>query len=163
MPSIRFNGFLNARLASLATDGGFARCITGSTRLRRWSKRRSVKRWSPSYSLYRENADRFAAFRWKLQRPGDSCPSVGWRGPTKHYLQTGIEKGISIMLVLTRKNQESVVVGGTNPLEQLLTVTVLEVRRGKVVLGIEGNRDVPVFRSEVWQRMCDEATTAIQV
>jgi carbon storage regulator CsrA len=67
------------------------------------------------------------------------------------------------MLVLTRKNQESVVVGGTNPLEQLLTVTVLEVRRGKVVLGIEGNRDVPVFRSEVWQRMCDEATTAIQV
>jgi carbon storage regulator CsrA len=58
------------------------------------------------------------------------------------------------MLVLSRKNHESVVVGGSNPLEQLLKVTVLEVRRGKVILGIEGDRDVPVYRSEIWDRMC---------
>lgn len=56
------------------------------------------------------------------------------------------------MLVLTRKNRESVVVGGSNALEQLLKVTVLEIRSGKVVLGIEGDRDVPVYRSEVWER-----------
>ena len=37
------------------------------------------------------------------------------------------------MLVLSRKNKEAVVVGGPNTLQQLLKVTILEVRRGKVV------------------------------
>jgi len=58
------------------------------------------------------------------------------------------------MLVLTRKNRESVVVGGSNAFEQLLKVTVLEIRRGKVTLGIEGDRDVPVYRCEIWDRIC---------
>jgi carbon storage regulator CsrA len=60
------------------------------------------------------------------------------------------------MLVLTRKNRESVVVGGSHALEQVLKVTVLEIRRGKVTLGIEGDRDVPVYRCELWDRMCAE-------
>jgi carbon storage regulator CsrA len=62
-----------------------------------------------------------------------------------------IEKGVSIMLVLTRKNHESVVVGDTNFRDQLLKVTVLEIRRGKVTLGIEGDRNVPVYRCEIWE------------
>jgi carbon storage regulator CsrA len=57
------------------------------------------------------------------------------------------------MLVLTRKNRESVVVGCSDGLEKLLKVTVLEIRRGKVTLGIEGDRGVPVYRCEIWDRM----------
>ena len=66
------------------------------------------------------------------------------------------------MLVLQRKNQESIVVGDSSELEQVLKITVLEIRHGKVTLGIEGDRDVPVYRSEVWKRIradqCDCVT-----
>jgi carbon storage regulator CsrA len=62
------------------------------------------------------------------------------------------------MLVLTRKNRESVIVGSSHALEQVLKVTVLEIRRGKVTLGIEGDRDVPVYRCELWDRMCANET-----
>jgi carbon storage regulator len=54
------------------------------------------------------------------------------------------------MLVLSRKNREAVVVSDTHGREQLLKVTVLEIRGGKVKLGIEGERTVPVYRGEVW-------------
>ncbi|MCI0639461.1 MAG: carbon storage regulator [Gemmataceae bacterium] len=57
------------------------------------------------------------------------------------------------MLVLTRKDQESVVVGGSVGFEQMLKVTVLEVRRGKVRLGFEIAADVPVHRLEVWEEI----------
>jgi len=57
------------------------------------------------------------------------------------------------MLVLTRKNQESVVVGGSGGFERVLKVTVLEIGRGKVRLGFEAEADVPVHRSEVWERL----------
>jgi carbon storage regulator len=55
------------------------------------------------------------------------------------------------MLVLSRKSREVVVVGGP---ERLLTVTVLEVRGGRVRLGFEAAGDVPVHRLEVWERIC---------
>jgi carbon storage regulator CsrA len=57
------------------------------------------------------------------------------------------------MLVLSRKNQESVVVGGASGFDRLLKVTVLEIRGGKVKLGFEVDIDVPVHRSEVWERI----------
>lgn len=57
------------------------------------------------------------------------------------------------MLVLTRRLQESVVVGGTNRFERLLKVTVLEIKNGKVRLGFEADADVPVHRLEVWERI----------
>ena len=57
------------------------------------------------------------------------------------------------MLVLSRKSQESVVVGGSNGLERLLTVTVLEIKGGTVRLGFEVNKEVPVHRLEVWERI----------
>ena len=56
------------------------------------------------------------------------------------------------MLVLTRKTQESVVVGGGDAFERTLKVTVLEIRGGKVKLGFEAAPGVPVYRWEVWQR-----------
>ncbi len=57
------------------------------------------------------------------------------------------------MLVLTRKSQESVVVGGSRGFERLLKVTVLQIDRGKVRLGFEVDAEVPVHRWEVWARI----------
>lgn len=57
------------------------------------------------------------------------------------------------MLVLTRKNGESVVVGGENGAGFLLKVTVVQVCQGKVKLGFEVDAAVPVHRLEVWERL----------
>ena len=57
------------------------------------------------------------------------------------------------MLVLTRKNQESVVVGDCDRCERLVKVTVLEIRSGSVRLGFEVADDIPVHRWEVWERI----------
>ena len=57
------------------------------------------------------------------------------------------------MLVISRKSQESVIVGGSDGFEGLLRVTVLEISGGKVKLGFEVDKDVPVHRWEVWERI----------
>lgn len=57
------------------------------------------------------------------------------------------------MLVLTRKNLESVVVGGTVGFERMLKVTVLEIAGSKVRLGFEVDKEVPVHRFEVWEKI----------
>jgi len=57
------------------------------------------------------------------------------------------------MLVLTRKNRESVVIGGADGLHRLLKVTVLEISGARVRLGFEVDPDIPVHRSEVWERI----------
>ena len=48
------------------------------------------------------------------------------------------------MLVLTRKRNESIVIGDD------IEVRLLSVSREKVRVGIEAPRDVPVFRKEVY-------------
>ena len=58
------------------------------------------------------------------------------------------------MLVLSRKSQESVVVGGGGGLTRLVKVTVLGIFGGKVRLGFEVDADIPVHRHEVWERLC---------
>jgi len=57
------------------------------------------------------------------------------------------------MLVLSRKNQESVIVGGADGFRRLLNVTVLGINGSKVKLGFDVDADVPVHRSEVWERI----------
>lgn len=57
------------------------------------------------------------------------------------------------MLVLSRKNDQAVVIGGADRSENLLRVTVLSIRNGSVRLGFEGNTDVVVHREEVWERI----------
>ncbi len=57
------------------------------------------------------------------------------------------------MLVLTRKIQESVVVGGSDRFHRILKVKVLEIRGEKVKLGFDIDPDVPVHRLEVWERI----------
>jgi len=58
------------------------------------------------------------------------------------------------MLVLSRKNRESVVIGGAEGFPRLLKVTVLGICGGKVKLGFEVDASVPVHRAEVWERIC---------
>ena len=57
------------------------------------------------------------------------------------------------MLVLSRKNRESVVVGGSGGFDRLLKVTVLAIKGTNVKLGFEVDEDVPIHRSEVWERI----------
>ena len=58
------------------------------------------------------------------------------------------------MLVLSRKNREAVVVGGSDAFPRLLKITVLEIATGKVKLGFELDGSIPVYRLELWERMC---------
>ena len=57
------------------------------------------------------------------------------------------------MLVLSRKIQESVVVGGCDRFERILKVKVLEISGQRVKLGFDVDLDVPVHRLEVWERV----------
>lgn len=57
------------------------------------------------------------------------------------------------MLVLLRKYNESVIVGGSESSEPMLKVTVLEISRRNVKLGFEAGKDLPVHRWEVWERI----------
>ena len=57
------------------------------------------------------------------------------------------------MLVLSRKNQEAVVIGGSDGFHRLFKVKVLEIHGANVKLGFEVDPDVPVHRAEVWERI----------
>lgn len=59
------------------------------------------------------------------------------------------------MLVLTRKCQQEVVVEGYGGSTPMLTVTVLEIRDGRVKLGFDVATDVPADRREVWEYVND--------
>ncbi len=54
------------------------------------------------------------------------------------------------MLVLTRKTNQSIMIGDE------VEVTVLAVSRDKIRLGITAPRDVPVFRKEVYLTIKDQ-------
>jgi carbon storage regulator len=58
------------------------------------------------------------------------------------------------MLVLSRRNGETVVVGGGGGLGRVVKIKVLQVATGRVKLGFEVDGDIPVHREEVWQRLC---------
>ena len=52
------------------------------------------------------------------------------------------------MLVLSRKKNESIIIGdGTDA----ITVVIIEIRGDKVRLGIEAPKEVPVHRREVYE------------
>ena len=57
------------------------------------------------------------------------------------------------MLVLSRKSRETVVVGGSDDLGHVVTVTVLEIGAGTVRLGIDAPKAIAVHRGEVWERI----------
>lgn len=57
------------------------------------------------------------------------------------------------MLVLTRKNKESVMVGNPDGSGVRLKVTVLRCGDGAVRLGFESTKRVTIHRQEVWDRI----------
>jgi carbon storage regulator len=57
------------------------------------------------------------------------------------------------MLVLTRRAEQSVVVGGSTGFERVVKVTVLEIKGSQVRLGFEADAEVPVHRWEIWERI----------
>jgi carbon storage regulator CsrA len=69
----------------------------------------------------------------------------------------------SFMLVLTRKIEESVVVGDATGAEEMVKVTVLSITEGKVRLGFDVARQFPVHRSEVWKRLCGDRSAKTPV
>ena len=54
------------------------------------------------------------------------------------------------MLILTRKVNESLVVGDN------ITITVLGVKGNQVRIGVDAPKDVAVHREEIYQRISDE-------
>ena len=54
------------------------------------------------------------------------------------------------MLVLSRKQDERIVIGGN------ITVTVIEIRKGRVKLGITGPAGVPIHREEIHRKLNGE-------
>ena len=56
------------------------------------------------------------------------------------------------MLVLTRKPGEKIHIGSG------ITITVVEIKGGKIRLGIEAPEDVPVFRSEIYDLLAKIGT-----
>lgn len=65
------------------------------------------------------------------------------------------------MLVLTRKLEQSIAVGGgVTGFENLLKITVLGISNGSVRLGFEVDGSVPVNRWEVWEKIQAGTETA---
>lgn len=60
------------------------------------------------------------------------------------------------MLILTRKLNESVVIGDD------IKITVLEIGDGTVRIGFEAPRDVEIFREEVYKEIKEENKLAAQ-
>lgn len=58
------------------------------------------------------------------------------------------------MLVLTRKVEESITIGNH------VTVSVLEIKGNQVKLGIKAPRDVPVYRTEIFESILNENINA---
>lgn len=59
------------------------------------------------------------------------------------------------MLVLTRKTDESIIIGDD------IRITVVEVRHDQVKLGITAPRDIPVHREEVYREIQEENRRAV--
>ena len=57
------------------------------------------------------------------------------------------------MLIVSMKDRESVVVEGSNGVERLLKVTVLDSHGGSVRLGLEAGDDSSVHRWQGWEHI----------
>jgi len=65
------------------------------------------------------------------------------------------------MLVLTRKNRESIVIGRPDDQEVMLEITILSVEGGRVRLGFQADNAMPIHRREVWDRIHGEPVARI--
>jgi carbon storage regulator len=58
------------------------------------------------------------------------------------------------MLVLSRKKDESVRIGGD------IVITIIEIRGDKIRLGFEAPKDVSIHRQEVYEKIMQEGKIA---
>jgi len=63
------------------------------------------------------------------------------------------------MLVLSRKNKESLIVDGDDGLKHLIKVTLIEIGGGVVKLGLEAKRNISVNREKICERLLADRTT----
>src|SRR3954471_11146714 len=121
--------------------------------------RRSSESRVWTYAKPRRRSKRPPAPSCKSSRPAPSCRCSCWLAESPRTPGTAVgssirpEHGGSIMLVLSRKRLESVVVGGAAGFERLLKITVLELKGCSVRLGFEVDSSVPVHRWEVWEKI----------
>jgi carbon storage regulator len=66
------------------------------------------------------------------------------------FADLGDQGGSSTMLVLTRKSNQSIMIGDD------IEVSVLAIMGEKVRIGIQAPRDIPVFRKEVYLEIQQE-------
>lgn len=57
------------------------------------------------------------------------------------------------MLVLTRKSEEKITIGT----EKKIVITILKIQGDKVSIGIEADKDTPIFRNELIEHSCPVA------
>jgi len=61
------------------------------------------------------------------------------------------------MLVLSRQRDEIIVIPHPSDPEHPIEITVVDIRGDKVRLGITADKDVPIYRKDVWEKICAEA------
>jgi len=60
------------------------------------------------------------------------------------------------MLILTRKSDESIIIGNN------IEVKILKVQGNQVHIGIEAPRDVSIYRQEIYEQIRAENESAVQ-
>lgn len=60
------------------------------------------------------------------------------------------------MLVLSRAVDGQIVIGDAKTGEDLITITLVQIRGEKVRIGIDAPRDLDVHRGEVWSKIQGE-------
>jgi carbon storage regulator CsrA len=67
------------------------------------------------------------------------------------------------MLVLSRRDSESVVVGDrTDPIESAVRITVIEIKKAMVRLGFGANAGIYINRWDVWHRIHNPVPSVLQ-
>ncbi|MDF2550416.1 MAG: putative carbon storage regulatory protein [Chlamydiales bacterium] len=61
------------------------------------------------------------------------------------------------MLVLTRKSEQKIIIGN----KQQITITILSIDGNQVSLGIEADREIPIYREEIFNEIKEANTLGV--